>query len=96
MVQMTAADQAIVMAIPGNSKCVDCGMKNPQWASVSFGTVFCLECSGVHRYVGCEQTLLSFDSLGGKNAHNLAFFFLVGLPLFDRFILIACFFSAFG
>jgi ADP-ribosylation factor GTPase-activating protein 1 len=26
------------------------GMKNPQWASVSFGTVFCLECSGVHRY----------------------------------------------
>jgi len=51
MVQMTPADQAIVKAIPGNDKCADCGMKNPQWASVSFGTVFCLECSGVHRYV---------------------------------------------
>lgn len=52
MVQMTAADQAIVKKIPGNDKCCDCGMKSPQWASVSFGTVFCLDCSGVHRSLG--------------------------------------------
>jgi hypothetical protein len=49
MVQMSKADKDVVMALPGNQKCADCGMKNPQWASVSFGTVFCLECSGVHR-----------------------------------------------
>ena len=55
MVQMTAADQAVVKAMPGNNQCIDCGMKNPQWASVSFGTVFCLECSGVHRYDGNEN-----------------------------------------
>lgn len=49
---MTPADQAIVKALPGNIKCCDCGMNNPQWASVSFGTVFCLDCSGVHRSLG--------------------------------------------
>jgi hypothetical protein len=51
MVQMSRQDQAVVLALPGNAQCCDCGMKNPQWASVSFGNVFCLECSGVHRYV---------------------------------------------
>jgi len=52
MVQMSLADQAVVKALPGNDKCADCGMKNPQWASVSFGTTFCLECSGIHRSLG--------------------------------------------
>lgn len=52
MVQMSARDQMIVKALPGNNQCCDCGMKNPDWASVSFGTIFCLECSGVHRSLG--------------------------------------------
>jgi len=52
MVQMTIADQKVIKALPGNDKCADCGMKNPQWASVSFGTIFCLECSGIHRSLG--------------------------------------------
>lgn len=53
MSQMTPADQAIVKALPGNSTCADCDIAGqPQWASVSFGTVFCLECSGVHRSLG--------------------------------------------
>lgn len=52
MSQMKAADLAVVKSLPGNDKCVDCGLKQPQWASVSFGTVFCLECSGVHRSLG--------------------------------------------
>lgn len=52
MSQMKPADLKIVKALPGNDKCAECGMKHPQWASVSFGTVFCLECSGVHRSLG--------------------------------------------
>ena len=51
MHQMSDEDQKIIRAFPGNDKCSDCGLSNPQWASVSFGTLMCLECSGAHRLV---------------------------------------------
>jgi len=36
----------------GNKTCADCGTPRPDWASINIGTVFCIECAGVHRSLG--------------------------------------------
>lgn len=45
-----------VMSLPGNSTCADCGALNPSWASVSFGTLYCLHCGGRHRSYGVQTS----------------------------------------
>ncbi|MGK3756496.1 MAG: hypothetical protein ACI8RD_008810 [Bacillariaceae sp.] len=42
----------ILRSIPGNSRCVDCGNHNPDWASVTYGVLLCVRCSGRHRSYG--------------------------------------------
>lgn len=43
------ADQFLLV---DNKSCIDCNRKNAQWASVSYGTFICIECSGIHRSLG--------------------------------------------
>eukprot|EP00037_Helgoeca_nana_P006904 m.63140 g.63140 ORF g.63140 m.63140 type:complete len:429 (-) comp17758_c0_seq1:88-1374(-) len=46
------ASQALEAAVyndPLNSWCADCSAADPDWASISLGTVLCIQCAGVHR-----------------------------------------------
>mmetsp|Transcript_33215 Transcript_33215/g.78448 ORF Transcript_33215/g.78448 Transcript_33215/m.78448 type:complete len:520 (+) Transcript_33215:84-1643(+) len=72
MSQMSAADQAIVRALPGNDVCCDCGQKHPQWASVSFGNLFCLDCSGIHRSLGVHISFVRSIAMDSWTSKQLA------------------------
>mmetsp|Transcript_20786 Transcript_20786/g.66898 ORF Transcript_20786/g.66898 Transcript_20786/m.66898 type:complete len:416 (-) Transcript_20786:427-1674(-) len=56
--QMERGDQELVRQLPGNSTCADCSTRAPQWASVTYGSLHCLECSGAHRGLGVHLSFV--------------------------------------
>ena len=56
--RMPVACQRLMLSLPGNAACVDCASPNPEWASVSFGALICLRCSGRHRSYGVQTSFV--------------------------------------
>lgn len=56
--QMPADVEERIRALPGNDTCADCSNVTPQWASVSYGILVCLECSGQHRSLGVHLSFV--------------------------------------
>ncbi len=47
-----------IIRAEGNEKCVDCGVDSPEWASLGFSILICLECAGQHRALGVHISLV--------------------------------------
>ena len=72
--QMNPDLQKEIRGISGNKKCVDCLRNNPQWASVTMGTLMCLECSGKHRGLGVHISFVrsvQMDSWSPKQIQSM-------------------------
>lgn len=55
----------LLLSIEGNRYCVDCSNPNPEWASVTYGTLLCMRCCGRHRSYGVNTSFtrsLDMDS----------------------------------
>lgn len=46
----------IIRSLPGNKSCVDCKAKNPDWATVSYGALLCMNCAAKHRSLGVNYS----------------------------------------
>jgi len=68
----TTAVMKKVRERPGNRNCVDCGAKNPVWASATYGVLICFECAGRHRSMGTHLSFVRSTTLDVWKYSDLA------------------------
>ena len=61
--QFPPACMAMLKNIEGNQRCIDCGAHDPQWATISYGAMLCLQCSGHHRSLGVQVSCVRSISM---------------------------------
>eukprot|EP00927_Polykrikos_kofoidii_P056966 TRINITY_DN51061_c0_g1_i1.p1 TRINITY_DN51061_c0_g1~~TRINITY_DN51061_c0_g1_i1.p1 ORF type:complete len:435 (-),score=86.24 TRINITY_DN51061_c0_g1_i1:62-1366(-) len=72
MSQMPKDVEARIRALPGNRVCMDCSNVNPQWASVTYGGLMCLECSGQHRSLGVHLSFVRSIAMDAWKEREIA------------------------
>lgn len=56
--EFPAACRDMIYSLPGNALCVDCGSPGPEWASVTYGVLLCVQCCGRHRSYGVRTSFV--------------------------------------
>jgi ADP-ribosylation factor GTPase-activating protein 1 len=83
---MAANIQREIRELPGNKTCVDCKTRNPQWASVSYGTLMCLECSGKHRSLGVHLSFVRSIQMDSWTEKQIKVMRIGGNKKFQEFL----------
>jgi ADP-ribosylation factor GTPase-activating protein 1 len=60
------------------SVCFDCGSLDPDWASVSHGTLVCLKCAGRHRTLGVHVSRIKSLTMDAWEPQHVAAMLLSG------------------
>lgn len=68
---LSEATKKSIKSISGNSVCADCRAASPDWASVSFGILVCIQCSGIHRSLGVHLSKIRSLNLDFWNPENV-------------------------
>lgn len=61
-----------ILKLPGNDSCFECDKRGPDWASLGFGVLICLECAGRHRALGVHITLVRSMNLDSWTPEYMA------------------------
>lgn len=80
-----AARFKTLKALPENQKCVDCAAKFPQWATASFGTFICMDCSSRHRGLGPQVSFVRSITMDNWSERELQTMELGGNKRFKEF-----------
>ena len=87
-----------VRSYPGNDKCCDCSSLDTEWASISHGSLICLECAGKHRSLGVQVSFvrsITMDSWSPQQVIRLSISVLqeiISKLCFEVFLLFVTFF----
>mmetsp|Transcript_24332 Transcript_24332/g.34889 ORF Transcript_24332/g.34889 Transcript_24332/m.34889 type:complete len:283 (-) Transcript_24332:132-980(-) len=73
-----------------NENCADCNASAPDWASLAFGTLICLQCAGYHRSFGTHVTLVRSLKLDSWSDEHIRFLELGGNGTFHKFVKLYC------
>ena len=78
----------LMTSLAGNLECIDCHSRTDiSWASVSFGCLMCLQCSGKHRSLGVQTSFVKSVSMDGWKAQEVLSMLEGGNEQLDNFFM---------